>query len=199
MTPSDFEVTWSKVKAELLVFEKMLIPLLESCQRIKINRGHLFPKDMHCTKFGNFQAKGSKDIERTFLGLQTDRPTNMCKTTAPFFWRGHKKSKWPLKCKHYYSMEIGIFLNLNKLESQCLVFGWHFPSGSTNHQCIFLTIQLWALLRKGVGPSFEQNWFFYFYKKMLCHLRNFSVLCYISAWTTIIWMITCLPTSVFVG
>ena len=45
---------------------------------LKINRGHLhiLPKAIHSTKFGNFQAIWSKDIELTLLGLQTVLPSN---------------------------------------------------------------------------------------------------------------------------
>ena len=41
---------------------------LWSCD-LKINRKHLISRDIHCTQFCNFQAKGSKDIERTLLSL----------------------------------------------------------------------------------------------------------------------------------
>ena len=44
-----------------------------------------------CTKFGIDQVKGSKDIDRTTLGLQTDRPTDrpiVAKQYAPFFKGG---------------------------------------------------------------------------------------------------------------
>ena len=43
---------------------------------LKINKDHLLIEGNHCTKFGIDQVKGSKDIERTTLGLQTDRPTD---------------------------------------------------------------------------------------------------------------------------
>ena len=39
---------------------------------LKINRGHLLHRGINCTKFSNFQAKGSKDIEWTPLCLQSD-------------------------------------------------------------------------------------------------------------------------------
>ena len=32
---------------------------------LKVNRGHLLPRGINCTRFGNFQAKGSRDIEWT--------------------------------------------------------------------------------------------------------------------------------------
>ena len=38
---------------------------------------HLLIEGNPCTKFGIDQMKGSKDIERTILGLQTDRPTDL--------------------------------------------------------------------------------------------------------------------------
>ena len=38
-----------------------------------VNREHLLPRGIHCTKFGNFQAKNLKEIEWTSLGLQTNR------------------------------------------------------------------------------------------------------------------------------
>ena len=31
---------------------------------LKINRGHILPRGIICTKFGNFKEKGSKDIKR---------------------------------------------------------------------------------------------------------------------------------------
>ena len=40
---------------------------------LKIHRGYLFSEGIHSTMFGNFQAKESKDIERSSLGLETDR------------------------------------------------------------------------------------------------------------------------------
>ena len=53
---------------------------------MKINRGHLISVGIHSIKFGNFQAEGSKDIEQTSLGLQTDdRPTKSCRTIFPLF------------------------------------------------------------------------------------------------------------------
>ena len=69
---------------------------------LKINRDHLLIKGNPCTKFGIDQVKGSKDIEQTTLGLQTDRPTyrptnrptyrptDSCKTICPLFQGGHK-------------------------------------------------------------------------------------------------------------
>ena len=61
---------------------------------LKINRDHLLIEVNPCTKFGIDQVKGSKHIERTTLGLQTDRPTyrpTVAKQYAPFFKGGHKK------------------------------------------------------------------------------------------------------------
>ena len=61
-----------------------------------------------CTKFGIDQLKGLKDIDRTRLGLQTDRPTyrptdlptdrptdrpTVAKQYAPFFKEGIKRMK----------------------------------------------------------------------------------------------------------
>ena len=65
---------------------------------LKINRGHLLSRGIHCTKFGNFQAKRSKDIEKTSLGLQTDRQVQ--NNMLPFYKGGHK--------------------NMLQLESNCL-------------------------------------------------------------------------------
>ena len=62
---------------------------------LKINREHLLIEVNPCTKFGIDQVKGSNDIERTTLGLQTDRPTyrtTVAKHYAPFFKGGIKKS-----------------------------------------------------------------------------------------------------------
>ena len=38
---------------------------------LKINRGPLLPRDIHYAKFGNFQAKGSKDIKQTTFFSKT--------------------------------------------------------------------------------------------------------------------------------
>ena len=47
-----------------------------------------------CTKFDIVQVKGSKDIERTTLGLQTDRHTDrQLKTICPLFQGGHKNKQ----------------------------------------------------------------------------------------------------------
>ena len=43
---------------------------------LKILRDHLLIEGNPCTKFGIDQVKGSKEIERTTLGLQTNRPTD---------------------------------------------------------------------------------------------------------------------------
>ena len=37
-----------------------------------MGRGHLLSRGIHCIKFCSFQEKGSKYIEQTSLGLQTD-------------------------------------------------------------------------------------------------------------------------------
>ena len=49
---------------------------------LKIKREHPFSRGIQCTKFGNSQAKGSKDIEQTSLGLQS------CKTICLLFFKG---------------------------------------------------------------------------------------------------------------
>ena len=56
-------------------------------------RDHLLIEGNPCTKFGIDQVKGSKDIEQTTLGLQTDQPTyrlTVAKQHAPFFKGGIK-------------------------------------------------------------------------------------------------------------
>ena len=58
---------------------------------------HLLIEGNPCTKFGIDQVKGSKDIERTTLGLQTDRPTDSCKTICPLFQGGHKNRRKNVK------------------------------------------------------------------------------------------------------
>ena len=67
---------------------------------LKINSDHQLIGSNPCTKFGIDQMKGSKDIKRTTLGLQTDRPTyrpsDSCKTICPLFQGGgggQKKKK----------------------------------------------------------------------------------------------------------
>ena len=55
---------------------------------LKINRDH-FIEGNPCTKFDIDQVKGSNDIERTTLGLHTNRPT-VAKQYAPFFKGGIK-------------------------------------------------------------------------------------------------------------
>ena len=62
-----------------------------------VNRksGYLLAKGIHGTKFCKFEAKGSKDIEWTSFGLETDRPTNRptkrLKTICPPFLKGSIK------------------------------------------------------------------------------------------------------------
>ena len=60
---------------------------------LKINREHILSRGIHCTKFGNFQWKESKDIEQTSLGPQTKRQPNwqMQNNMPPFFKGGQKK------------------------------------------------------------------------------------------------------------
>ena len=67
---------------------------LQTCD-LKINRDHQLIEHNPCTKFGIDQVKGSKDIERTTLGLHTDRHTDrptdrptVAKQYAPFFKGG---------------------------------------------------------------------------------------------------------------
>ena len=48
---------------------------------LKISRGHLLSKGIHCTKICRFQTKGSKDIERV-------SPIKGCKTICHFFIKG---------------------------------------------------------------------------------------------------------------
>ena len=57
---------------------------------LEINKDQLLIEGKFCTKFCNDQVKRSKDIERTTLGLQTDRPT-VAKQYAPFFKGGIKR------------------------------------------------------------------------------------------------------------
>ena len=65
---------------------------------LKINRDHLLIEGNPCTKFGIDQVKGSNDIDRTRLGLQTDRPTNQ-PTDRP--------TDWPTVAKQYAHFFIG--------------------------------------------------------------------------------------------
>lgn len=44
---------------------------------LKVNGEHSNSRGIHCTKFGNFQGKGSNSIEQTSLRLQTDTQNNM--------------------------------------------------------------------------------------------------------------------------
>ena len=61
---------------------------------------HLLIEGNLCTKFGIDQVRRSKDIERTPLGLQTDRPTDSCKTICPLFQGGGGGGiKIPFRCK----------------------------------------------------------------------------------------------------
>ena len=56
--------------------EKSGLTLTSEHVTLKINRDHLLIEGNPCTEFGIDQVKGSKDIARTTLGLQTDRPTD---------------------------------------------------------------------------------------------------------------------------
>ena len=56
---------------------------------LKIKRDHLLIKGNPCTEFGIDKVKGSKDIKRTTLGLQTNRPTDrQLQNNMPPFSRG---------------------------------------------------------------------------------------------------------------
>ena len=66
---------------------------LDLCD-LEINRDHLLIKGNPYTRLGIDQVKGSKDIERTTLGLQTDRPIyRQLQNNMPPFTRGHKNFK----------------------------------------------------------------------------------------------------------
>ena len=64
----------------------------------------------HYTKFGNFQAKGSKDIKLISLSLQTEWPnhelTDRCKTICPLFSKGGIKSIPTREYNVYYLIMI---------------------------------------------------------------------------------------------
>ena len=64
----------------------------------------------HYTKFGTFQAKGSKDIELISLSLQTEWPnhelTDRCKTLCPLFLKGGIKSIPAREYNLYYLIMI---------------------------------------------------------------------------------------------
>ena len=77
----------------------------------KINREILLSCGIHCTEFGNIQAKGFKDIEQTSIGPQTDWLTG-AKQYATFFQRGHNNKKTSLKtylCK--YSITPSLYIH----------------------------------------------------------------------------------------
>lgn len=53
-------------------------------------------RGIHCTKFGNFQGKGSNSIEQTSLRLQTDTLNNMSflkKKNQISFWKTTKTNQ----------------------------------------------------------------------------------------------------------
>ena len=66
---------------------------------------HQLPSGIHCTKFGNFQARGTckTDIKMTSLGLQNDRLKG-AKQYSPFFQR--KVSRFVLKMKPSYGKQV---------------------------------------------------------------------------------------------
>ena len=67
---------------------------------LNIIKEHLVSRGIHHTKFGNFQRKGSKDIERTSHGLQTDR--KMQNNLPPFFKRRYKNSVRDMFCSNVW-------------------------------------------------------------------------------------------------
>ena len=67
---------------------------------LNIIKEHLVSRGIHHTKFGNFQRKGSKDIERTSHGLQTDR--RMQNNLPPFFKRRYKNSVRDMFCSNVW-------------------------------------------------------------------------------------------------
>ena len=75
-------------------------------RNLEINRGHQTPRVIYCTQFSNIQA----DIERTSLGLQTDRlydGQRGAKQFAPLFFRGgHSKSAVRLQIKMAQNMTL---------------------------------------------------------------------------------------------
>ena len=76
---------------------------------LKINRGHLLPRGIHNTKFGNFHAKGSKDWAN--ITWSTDRPTDrqVQNNTLPFNFKGGRGGR-----RHNYLIEIQFWrFNLN--------------------------------------------------------------------------------------
>ena len=77
--PSLVLIMWrgQKILSKYTICSKEWFDLdLWTCD-LKINRDHLLIEGNLCTKFCFDQVKGSKDIEWTTLGLQTDRPTDI--------------------------------------------------------------------------------------------------------------------------
>ena len=74
---------WCKIQCEWFDLD------LWTCD-LKINRDHLFIEGNLCAESGIDQVKGSEDIVRTTLGLQTDRPIDSCKIICLLFKRGIK-------------------------------------------------------------------------------------------------------------
>ena len=82
---------------------------------LKINRKHLLSKGIHCTKFGNFQAKG---VKRYWVNIawSTEQPLDRCKTISPLFKkkkRGHNKNKKRIVVYHVLFFSTISFSTLN--------------------------------------------------------------------------------------
>ena len=58
-------LTTSKQRGQKIYLFKTSSSNLTFDPDFKVNRGHLHPRGINCTSFGNFQAKGSRDIEWT--------------------------------------------------------------------------------------------------------------------------------------
>ena len=72
---------------------------------LKNNKSHLLSEGIHFIKLGNFQVKGSKDIERKSLGLKIDRPTDRCKTIWPLFPKEGIIKHWILIIDYFFSQK----------------------------------------------------------------------------------------------
>ena len=81
---------------------------------LKINQGHLLPRGIHCSKSANSQPKGSKDIERSSLSLQTNRSTERCKTICPLFPKGCIKITSNIKNGHTIDYILKLYIYLTK-------------------------------------------------------------------------------------
>ena len=79
----------------------------------KINREHLLSNGIHFTKFGNFLAELSKNIEWTLLGLHPINRSDdqqVQSNLSPFFKEGHKKKNVYFKVKESKDIEQTIFV-----------------------------------------------------------------------------------------